>query len=292
MKQRIINILSAILQAIDTLLCKMGIKKPTVVIALDGGICSQMFNYIKGARFAETGCKVLYDTRWFLSKGTDLTGLFARDYELPEMFPSLHIQYVSARKAKGWYSRFFKHSQSGGLVNVKDVKRTTYFGSQYAQDKDAYARLFPIYFNETTIRQIDVPWSREEGVIHCGVHVRRGDLSIPRPEYGMVTKDYFPNAIEYVKDHYPHVRFHFFSDEMDWVEQNILPRVDIRYDLIKGNKAWQDLALLSKCDIIIASQGSFGRMAAQLRAHAEIILCKSDLMTDYLGRDTHVTLID
>ena len=289
---KIIQLIGKILQACDAILCKIGIKRPTVVVALDGGICSQIFNYLKGARFAEAGYNVLYDTRWFEQSGKDLTGLFTRKYELQEMFPSLPIHYVSAEKTRRWYSRFFKHTQPDGLVNIKDVKRTTYFGSHYAPDNESYIRLFSKFFNEQTMCPVEVPWSRREGVIHCGVHVRRGDLAIQRPEYGMVSNTYFENAIKKVQTLYPMVQFHFFSDEMDWVKENILPKVDINYDLVQGNKAWQDLALLTHNDIIIASQGSFGRTAARLKEHAIIVLCEADLISDYLGKDTKVIFVE
>ena len=226
------------------------------------------------------------------TSGQDLNGKFPRTYELQELFPNLPISLTSPSKARNWYSRFFKHNKQNGLVRPQDIKRTTFLGSQYEQDFEAFKRLFPKYFNEQTMASVQIPWEKVEGVIHCGVHVRRGDLATPQPEYGMVSDHYFENAIQYVQNKYPHVVFHFFSDEMDWVEQNILPKIDVHYDLIQGNKAWQDLALLSKCDVVIASQGSFGRMAAQVRDTAELLLCKTDILSSRYNETTHITLID
>ena len=290
--RKLVHILASIITRVDYILCSIGLKKPVVIVVLDGGISSQMFNYIKGARFAVAGYDVRYDTRWFSQRGYDVDGRFARTYELKEMFPQTDVKIISPFWARQWYARFFKHKDENGLVMPKDIRRTTYLGSHYKQDPEAYKILFPKYFNEQTMAPVQIPWSTETDVIHCGVHVRRGDLAKPQPEYGMVSEHYFENAIHFVQTKYKNVLFHFFSDEMDWVEQNIIPRVDIHYDLIKGHKAWQDLALLSKCDVVIASQGSFGRMAAQLRTHAELVLCKTDLIPYYTGQDTTITYVD
>jgi len=289
----IIRFLSKVFQAIDRILCLFHFKHPTVVVSLDGGICSQIFNYCKGARFVKTGCNVLFDIRWFALSGKDVDGRFLRTYELQEMFPTLPIKIVSAKRARYWYARFFKHNTLAGLVDVHDIKRDTYLGSQYEPDMDSYKEILPLYFNQKTMQSVAIPWDVNDGLTHCGVHVRRGDLAKGNlPGYGMVSDNYFINAIQYVQHHYPDVVFHFFSDELDWVEQNIIPNISADYDLIKGNKAWEDLALLSKCNVIVASQGSFGRMAAQLREHAELIICKSDLKTKWAGADTNITLID
>lgn len=289
MKRKLILILANLFQSLDRVLVKNHIKRPTVVISLDGGIASQMFNYIKGIRFEEAGCEVLFDLRWFYENGMDLTGKFSREYELQEMFPKLNINTVSPSLARKWYSRFFKHDIADGIVNPVDIHRTTFLGSHYEMDTESFARLFPIYFNEKSIKKIECPWAKNDN-IHCGVHVRRGDLSNGQYGYGLVSKTYFEKAIQYVQNNNEDVVFHFFSDEMDWVEENILPNVNIKYELIKGNKAWVDLALLTQCDIIIASQGSFGITAARLKQNARLVLCE-EIQSSYMGERTQITWI-
>ena len=71
MKRRMIKILSAIFQAMDIVLCKLHLKRPVVVIFMDGGICSQMLVYLHGQYYAESGVDVYYDTRWFDVCGKD-----------------------------------------------------------------------------------------------------------------------------------------------------------------------------------------------------------------------------
>ena len=68
-------------------------------------------------------------------------------------------------------------------------------------------------------------------------------------------------------------KYLFFSDEPDWVEQNICNYISQPYEIMRGNKAWEDLWLLAHCPIIVASQGSFGKVAAQLNPDAVLIQC-------------------
>ena len=45
---------------------------------------------------------------------------------------------------------------------------------------------------------------------------------------------------------------------------------------MRDNKAWEDLWYLAQCPIIVASQGSFGRVAARLNPDAIMIQCDND----------------
>ena len=71
-------------------------------------------------------------------------------------------------------------------------------------------------------------------------------------------------------------KYLFFSDEPDWVEHNICNQLAQPYEIMRGNKAWEDLWLLAHCPIIVASQGSFGRVAAQLNPDAVLIQCDNE----------------
>ena len=110
-----------------------------------------------------------------------------------------------------------------------------------------------------------------------GIHVRRGDLAKgDNPIYGGVTDGYFLRAIDFCNQHFNPCKYLFFSDEPDWVEQNICNHLSMPFEIIRGNKPWEDLRLLSQCPIIVASQGSFGKVAAQLNQQAVLIQCDNE----------------
>ena len=103
----------------------------------------------------------------------------------------------------------------------------------------------------------------------CAVHVRRGDLSgfdkVSYPGYGApCSVDYFLRAIKImisICDKQP--KFFFFSDEPNWVKDNIIPKLDkdVEYYVCEKNGSdagYLDLYLISKCKQFICSIGSLG----------------------------------
>ena len=277
MKRKIIIILSAIFQAIDTLLCKSHIKRPIVVVFMDGGICSQMLMYIQGQYYAEQGLDVRYDTRWFDICGKDQFGNHPRIFEFTDMWPTLPFKKISGRRL--WiYRHLFKVGQlmNEELPDPKTINRSMYLYGYWDLPSNAYNQLWSACFN---VRMAAVPAGRglRDTKQTIGIHVRRGDLAKgDNPFYGGVTDGYFLRAIEFCNEKFHPKKYLFFSNEPDWVEQNICNHITYPYEIMRGNKAWEDLWLLAHCPIIVASQGSFGRVAAQLNPDAVFIQCDNE----------------
>jgi len=100
--------------------------------------------------------------------------------------------------------------------------------------------------------------------IRVGIHVRRGDMTEDfSRNYGYVTApaDYFSKAINYFKTHYDCVVFIVCTNDIKWARENLSQD---RLMFSVGNSAGLDLAILSLCDHLIVSVGSFGWWAAWL----------------------------
>ena len=277
MKKKIIGILSAIFQAADTLLCKLHIKRPVVVVFMDGGICSQMLMYLQGQYYAEQqGIDVRYDTRWFDICGKDQFGNHPRIFEFTQMWQKLPFKTI-----KGWrlwiYCHFFKVGQlmNEVLPDPETITHSMYLYGYWDLPNEAYNRLWSAYFD---IRMASVPAGGLRNYDKTiGIHVRRGDLAKgDNPIYGGVTDGYFLRAIEFCNEKFHPKKYIFFSDEPDWVEQNICNQLEQPYEIMRGNKAWEDLWLLAQCPVIVASQGSFGPVAAKLNPNAVLIQCDNE----------------
>lgn len=277
-KKYIINIVSAILQNGDAILCRLRLKRPKIIVYMDGGICSQMFMYLNGQYYADVA-DVYYDTRWFDKCGKDLDGRFERLFEFSTLFPDLPFQTLSASRIH-FYSMFFRNlCKEGYLPSPNSIHHTIYFGGYFDMQTEDLNRLFEKYYRNT--KRIEIPYHipNSSTQINCAVHVRRGDLANREDQwYKKVPIEYFYHAMQYVMGKYPQVHFYFFSDEPDWVEQNLCACVSVPYDLISGHKAYEDLILISECDVVIASQGSFGKIGAKLNGKAELIKYGSALM--------------
>jgi len=280
MKQFIIKSISFLLQFLSRISVRYGITHPKVIIRMDGGICSQMLMYLNGQYYRNVA-EVIYDTTWFEVYGKDLDGRFDRKQELTEMFPSLRFFTVDRKKSR-FYKLFYSYSKIDGYLPLPDsIKRTTYFGGYYDMKPEDLEKLFACYFSANKVRalSIQLPDNQSlEGVTKVAVHIRRGDLAEREDRwYKKVPSSYFLNAISYVESLFPRCCLFFFSDEPEWVIANICPYVSrAPFHVIKGNKAFEDLYLISLCDVVIASQGSFGPCGARINGHSTLIKPSSD----------------
>lgn len=249
---------------------------PRVVRYIDGGICSQISMYVVGEYYKWRGFDVYYDLNWFKYSGKDMFGKAQRIYELQEMFPQLEVKTLS--KFQTWFYKEFMYYKplnrlgpAPEIIN-HSIYLTGYIGVKWDASEDPYKTYFTLSAMNVPLKIIE-----DRNYTYCGIHVRRGDLAnVILQDYGTVSEGYFLRAIDYVLANYKNVKFLFFSDGLDWVEQNITPFVHAPFELMKGNKAYEDLGLLAQCPIIIASQGSFGKMAARINPDATLIMCDNE----------------
>lgn len=276
MKRLIIRCVSATLQFISRIAVRLGISRPKVIYYMDGGICSQMSMYLHGQYFKDVA-EVLYDTTWFELCGKDLDGRFERILELKELFPTLEFKTVTLKR-KRFYKMFYSFTRKDGyLPEPRAIKRTTYFGGYFDMKQEDIKELFSLCYSKEKMKipSVNLPGNQSPGEkgTNVAVHVRRGDLANREDQwYKKVPDSYFFNAVDYVKEHFENVRLFLFSDEPDWVEEYLCPHFPaIPYHIIRGNKAYEDLYLISLCDVVIASQGSFGVWGARLNGYSTLI---------------------
>lgn len=263
---------------VSSMLVQMRIIKPKMIVCMDGGICSQINFYIYGQYFIDR-FDVYYDLTWYEQNGKDLTGKFSREFELQQMFPNISLPQLPKWKLM-FYRLFMKYTEKGEQGDIHDI-RLSLKNVRHSIYLAGYLLMPPIAISDYTkdhfigqLPLLEVP--NEHAEVICGVHVRRGDLAdVNYNFYGNIDSDYFFRAIDYVRHKYQNVLFCFFSDEPEWVETHITPNLkEIHYIFApKNSKAYEDLCRLAHCAVIIASQGSFGKYAAMLNPHAELILC-------------------
>lgn len=274
------------------ILCKLHICQPKIIVMIDGGICSQMHQYLIGQQFNHQGVTIEYDLSWFESRGVDVDGKFSRDYELEKMFPNLEVN--KSNKFTTWfYSVFLDYIERDFSSTNAYRYAPIYLGGYYDMDDHVFSQLFNEIFCYRKHPDVPMVLKSSENQMRCAIHVRRGDLaSGDNPWYGGVSEGYFYNAIDTVEKIYPGTKYYFFSDEMDYVANNIAPNLKVEYELIYGpHKAYEDLVLISQCEIIVASQGSFGKYAAMLNTNSILILENNKYAEPWLKRKAKTILI-
>ena len=242
----------------------MKADKNKIIVWGDGGICSQIFFYTMALYLRKKGYKIQFDLNFFKNYAKDCDGIFARNFDLKKAFPDFVIEEASDKEIN-YYRKHYKK-------NHNDVYRfqAPLFIDGYPDVMDILLKERQFFIDHFHPVDIDTCQDVLEDILKhnsCAIHVRRGDLSKNKGVYGNPCDiDYFLKAIQLLSLYEEKVKFYFFSDELDWVEKNIIPvlpqNTDYRVCNQNGSdKGYLDLYLVSKCHHIIASKGSFGAFA-------------------------------
>jgi hypothetical protein len=129
----------------------------------------------------------------------------------------------------------------------------------------------------------------EERILDSGsdsvsLHFRRGDV-VTNPEYkswyeGVVTDDYYRNAITYFREHLKRPHFFVFSDDMAWVKSHFdIPGKVTYVDHNTPATGYEDLYLMSRCSHNVTTGfSSFSWWAAYLNRNPEKIVLRTRRM--------------
>lgn len=120
-----------------------------------------------------------------------------------------------------------------------------------------------------------------------GIHVRRGDFVALGWDKGA---DYYINAMNAARETIPNARFFFFSDDMDWVRENLFDASESTLVSVSEDHAdVKEFALLSSCKHQIISESTFGWWAAYLNDNPQKQVyipfdCRGDIWLDEWNR--------
>lgn len=281
-------------------LIKSGVIKPIVAVLMDGGICSQMHQYLLGVIFAEKGFDVSYDLSFFKDGGSDLDHKFVRNYDLLRAFPYLKVNSISGRMLKV-YKRKFYYLGNNTTERVEDfsfldLRAPVYLGGYYHLPAGIWLNKFhELYKIDLSVLDKDNKIIADEIINRnnsVGIHVRRGDLVANEVfAYGKpASNSYFRNAIDYMNNQLHETYYYFFSDEPDWVREVLLKDLPLTdnyrvVDINGSDKGYMDLFLMACCKHQITSKGTMGKYAAILNDNKDklVTLCNDKTELPWLN---------
>lgn len=267
-----------------------------IIVKLQGGLGNQMFQYAFGlARSVEVNSPLYLDLSFFASQqaGSDIT---YREFELGLFSDKVKIADNNTVKSFTHSNRFQRTLNKLGIS-----KKQVYQEQSLKVDQTPFKLSPPVYFDgywqsedyfnrtEKLIRnafEFKKPLNKQSQQIEgelfnqhntVSVHIRRGDyVSSARTNeiHGTCSLNYYRQAIETLKSKLADPYFYFFSDEPDWVNDNLINGLE-DYQLIKHNTdadSWQDMALMSKCRHHIIANSSFSWWGAWLNPQKEKIV--------------------
>jgi hypothetical protein len=100
------------------------------------------------------------------------------------------------------------------------------------------------------------------------LHVRRGDYAnnnLTNAVHGLCTLDYYRQSIEYISRRVEQPIFFIFSDDIEWVKNNLKIAQLCHYvDWNQGSESYNDMRLMSMCKHHIIANSSFSWWGAWL----------------------------
>lgn len=260
-----------------------------IIAKLQGGLGNQMFQYAFARALAETRREPLLIDNSFYEQ--EIPGVDKREIEL-ELFPAIRLSYAGPKLSSSYYQYARWDNRLRNLLGFRKravlrehnfrydaayqampqhllldglFQSERYFSDRAPLIADTFA--FPAFaasddLNIALLQQI-------KSSLSVSVHVRRGDyvkFASTHAIHGTCSTDYYRVAIERIRQQYPAARFFFFSDEPEWIRENLAPDESIGtvISFNKGKNSWKDMCLMANCRHHIIANSSFSWWGAWL----------------------------
>jgi hypothetical protein len=251
-----------------------------IVVALDGGLGNQMFQYAAGrATSLRLRLPLTVDLRPLRHRGHRRYGLdaFQGCGGLPIAGQESWLNRLFGRFARPTRLRESGFAFDERILSVAGPARLEgYFQSE---------RYFADYATE--IRQDFIPCAAELGQIEIladrllpkvpcvSLHVRRGDYTDPAvmAHHGLMGADYHERALGLVAERSGRAMpVCIFTDDPTWVRANLDLPADSVFVSEHTHSAIEDLILMSRCSHHITANSSFSWWGAWLNPHPDKIV--------------------
>lgn len=274
-----------------------------ITVRIKGGLGNQLFQYAAGyamARRLNTQMKM--DVSFF---GTQSLRGFKLDcfrIDYPEIADSKQLPIMV---------KFAKEKHIGSLmrdITRPHKKKSFRVGNNYryllesgselidefftAQDENIYldgyyqSQKYFEGFSDEIKRQLSVRYEPDNEYVNqmeilsepnsVALHVRRGDVAAAKrqlTDYAYVlSPDYYRKAIMRIKQQISSPKFFCFSDDIEWVKDNLGITDDIHFvSLHTPHADIDEMMLMKNCNHIITANSTFSWWAAWLNEHEDAI---------------------
>jgi hypothetical protein len=267
-----------------------------IIVKLLGGLGNQMFQYAAGRALAEKyGLKLYLDMSYFREKH----GMTPRPFELDKLHCDIHIanrREIGRLTNRGKFRRAADRVLGYQRVNLKenqanpevprDGKMTIYLDG-YWQSENYFKSIEQKIRSEYIFRaRVNAETERLAGEIRgnsqsVSVHIRRGDYLASEAManfLGVCSIEYYEKALQHISGKIGQIFCYVFSDDLDWVNENIIKGRDNMQAVSHNRNAdsWQDMYLMSLCRHHVIANSSFSWWGAWLDPHPDKIVITPD----------------
>lgn len=247
-----------------------------IIAKIDGGLGNQMFKYATGLHLSwlhDTDLKL--DISWFDNVGLNEA---VRTYDLgvfniQESFASEEDIARALKKKLIFFqpTRIVEKNFRWAREHNKDM----YLDAPFQSDK-FFKESKGLIQKHFTLKEEYASFASEmkkkiQGSNSVSLHIRRTDYVTTRKnKYHQCDIDYYRKGIEYVAKRRGPIELFAFSDDIEWVKENLKTEFPIHF--MEGNKAYEDLILMSMCKDNIMANSSFSWWASWLNNNPEKIV--------------------
>lgn len=262
-----------------------------IIVKVTGGLGNQMFQYAMYKSLEKKGKHVKLDSTSYYNVKKEHNG-----YELERVFD------IKPNKPNKEDLKKFDENNISILDRIKRKffgdKKFVYDTKEYVFNENIY-KLKNSYLNgywqsikyfegiEEDIRK-DFKFKKEldnknleilneiENSNSVSIHIRRGDYMTPENYkiYGNIaTPKYYKESIKLIEEKIENPTFFVFSNDMEWVKENIQINSRVFYvDINSGDDSYKDMQLMSKCKHNIIANSSFSWWGAWLNENKNKIV--------------------
>ncbi|MEI0493164.1 alpha-1,2-fucosyltransferase [Brachyspira intermedia] len=271
-------------------------KKGMVIVESTGGLADQFGKYILGESIKKNyDVRVKYDLTWFRTHHKDIDGKHERPFELLKLCPDISYDIATEEEVffyKACFGNMVKEYFDYDINHILATKKDIYI--------DCYPKILDINIDDL-VKDIDLDkyhfkvlagenlslYNELKNNFSISVHARIGDShvmtefkTIFNSDYNEYA-DYFIKSVNFLYDKFKddNPKFFFFSDDINWVSDNIISKLDknIVYKINKEkNPPHLDIYLISTAKHQIISLGGFGNLASLFNKNKDKTIIRPD----------------
>jgi hypothetical protein len=259
-----------------------------IIIKLQGGLGNQLFQYAFG-RFLEAayGKEVAYDDTFYKSSHRYTKRAYALDFfsanvRIADISEIEKVKYPFGMFSRGAYflrkgiNKFFTKKYLIGHdepLNSYVSKKDNLYMEGWWQTYKYADRIREKLLEELVPKnKPGTVWNKYVEEMHHNesvfVHIRRGDYLQGGASLQVLQKEYYGNAINYIRTHVTKPKFFIFSDDILWVKEHMeglfTDAVFVDNPILHDEEVFM---LMSECKHSIIANSSFSWWAAYLNAH-------------------------
>ena len=282
-----------------------------VVVRMSAGLANRMFQYTYGVYLSEKGYYVYYDNNYVASKWK------FEDISWKAIFPSAEIKEAPQKlvaKLGGRYNAVDKVRRHflKGFCPIIINKSPLTLVQEDELNTDKY--LIGVFHNSIPAQSVQ-PIIREkfkfaplegsenlnfvdkiQNEASVAIHVRKG-ADYQKADYfmGTCSAEYYRRAVDYIKEQVENPVFYLFTDNPQWVRENLsdIPYILVDWNPVSGWGNHFDMQLMSMCRHNIIANSTYSWWGAFLNSNPDkIVIGPKEWFTNaYYGEESH-TLSD